>query len=343
MSQSPVAQDQSRQFLRGLPPRPANPPRHAAHRHARRRGALQRPVRAALCRAVVRCLRAPRSAIRARRSTICWCFTWCSARPCRTSRSMPSPISAMPTAAFLKPVYPGDTLNAVSEVIGLKENSNRKTGIVYVRSRGFNQNGDTVLDYVRWVMVRKRDEQARRARRKSAGAAEERGACAARRRLPADRCGGLRHRAGRQPAPLRRLQGGREDRSCRRHHGRRSRAHDRDAALSEHRAHPFQPVRREQGPLRPPADLWRPRHLAGARAHLQRARQCLPCGGDQWRAARGAAVRRLHGVRLVGSAGDAPNCPAARMSARCACAPSPPRTGRARIFRSRAATTTIRR
>jgi len=61
---------------------------------------------------------------------------------------------------FLKPVYPGDTLNAVSEVIGLKENSNRKTGIVYVRSRGFNQNGDTVLDYVRWVMVRKRDETA---------------------------------------------------------------------------------------------------------------------------------------------------------------------------------------
>ena len=73
---------------------------------------------------------------------------------------MPSPISATPIAAFSKPVYPGDTLNAVSEVIGLKENSNRKTGIVYVRSRGFNQNGDAVLDYVRWVMVRKRDEAA---------------------------------------------------------------------------------------------------------------------------------------------------------------------------------------
>jgi 2-methylfumaryl-CoA hydratase len=61
---------------------------------------------------------------------------------------------------FLKPVYPGDTLNAVSEVIGLKENSNRKTGIVYVRSRGFNQNGVLVLDYARWVMVKKRDENA---------------------------------------------------------------------------------------------------------------------------------------------------------------------------------------
>jgi 2-methylfumaryl-CoA hydratase len=61
---------------------------------------------------------------------------------------------------FLKAVYPGDTLNAVSEVIGLKENSNKKTGIVYVRSRGFNQDGVIVVDYARWVMVRKRDEKA---------------------------------------------------------------------------------------------------------------------------------------------------------------------------------------
>ena len=61
---------------------------------------------------------------------------------------------------FLKPVYPGVTLNAVSEVIGLRENANRKTGIVYVRSRGFDETGDAVLDYVRWVMVRKRDEAA---------------------------------------------------------------------------------------------------------------------------------------------------------------------------------------
>src|SRR4029079_16488747 len=42
---------------------------------------------------------------------------------------------------FLAPVYPGDTWTAASEVIGLKENSNRKTGIVYVRTRGFRQNG----------------------------------------------------------------------------------------------------------------------------------------------------------------------------------------------------------
>jgi 2-methylfumaryl-CoA hydratase len=61
---------------------------------------------------------------------------------------------------FRQTVVPGDTLHAISEVIGLKENSNRETGVVYVRSRGLNQRGETVLDYVRWVMVRKRDRNA---------------------------------------------------------------------------------------------------------------------------------------------------------------------------------------
>jgi 2-methylfumaryl-CoA hydratase len=61
---------------------------------------------------------------------------------------------------FLAAVYPGDTLSATSEVIGLKENSNRRTGVVYVRSIGRNDAGTPVLDYVRWVMVRKRDESA---------------------------------------------------------------------------------------------------------------------------------------------------------------------------------------
>ncbi len=61
---------------------------------------------------------------------------------------------------FGVPVHPGDTLSTVSTVIGLKENSNRKTGVVYVRSVGGNQRGEMVVDYVRWVMVRKRDEAA---------------------------------------------------------------------------------------------------------------------------------------------------------------------------------------
>jgi 2-methylfumaryl-CoA hydratase len=61
---------------------------------------------------------------------------------------------------FFKPAYPGDTLSTTSEVIGLKENSNRETGTVYVRSTGRNQHGDVVLEYNRWVMVRKRDKEA---------------------------------------------------------------------------------------------------------------------------------------------------------------------------------------
>ncbi|MEI4472479.1 MaoC family dehydratase [Frigidibacter sp. MR17.24] len=61
---------------------------------------------------------------------------------------------------WLGPVWPGDTLRAQSEVIGLRENSNGTSGVVYVRSRGINQAGETVLDYVRWVMVRKRDPAA---------------------------------------------------------------------------------------------------------------------------------------------------------------------------------------
>lgn len=61
---------------------------------------------------------------------------------------------------FGVPLYAGDTIIAQSKVIGLKENSNHETGIVYVHSVGRNQAGEIVLDYVRWVMVRKRDRLA---------------------------------------------------------------------------------------------------------------------------------------------------------------------------------------
>ncbi len=61
---------------------------------------------------------------------------------------------------FLAPVYPGDTLRAVSEVIGVKQTSSGKTGIVTVRTSGFNQDGARVLSYVRWVMVNKREFHA---------------------------------------------------------------------------------------------------------------------------------------------------------------------------------------
>jgi 2-methylfumaryl-CoA hydratase len=59
---------------------------------------------------------------------------------------------------FGAPVYPGDTVTTTSTVTGLKQNSNGKTGVVYVNSVGKNQHGHTVLDYTRWVMVNKADE-----------------------------------------------------------------------------------------------------------------------------------------------------------------------------------------
>nr|HEX4317205.1 MaoC family dehydratase [Kofleriaceae bacterium] len=61
---------------------------------------------------------------------------------------------------FLRPVYPGDTLVAESEVIGLREVSSGDAGVVYVRTHGTNQKGQEVLSFVRWVMVPKRDKEA---------------------------------------------------------------------------------------------------------------------------------------------------------------------------------------
>ena len=61
---------------------------------------------------------------------------------------------------FHRPIVPGDTISTRSEVIGLKENSNGKTGVVYVRSTATDQNDDTVIDWARWVMVHKRDHSA---------------------------------------------------------------------------------------------------------------------------------------------------------------------------------------
>ncbi len=61
---------------------------------------------------------------------------------------------------FHRPIRPGDTLQTRSEVIGLKENSNGKSGVVYVRSTATDQAGRTAIDWARWVMVHKRDHAA---------------------------------------------------------------------------------------------------------------------------------------------------------------------------------------
>lgn len=59
-----------------------------------------------------------------------------------------------------KRVYAGGTLSATSTVIGLKENSNRESGVLYVRTEGRDGAGDLVLEFARWAMVRKRDAGA---------------------------------------------------------------------------------------------------------------------------------------------------------------------------------------
>lgn len=61
---------------------------------------------------------------------------------------------------FHRPLVPGDTLQTSSEVIGLKENSNGKSGVVYVRSTATDQHGAVAIDWARWVMVHKRDHDA---------------------------------------------------------------------------------------------------------------------------------------------------------------------------------------
>jgi len=61
---------------------------------------------------------------------------------------------------FIRPVHAGTTLSSVSEVIGLKENSSGDSGVVYVRSDGFDQDNEHVLTFARWVMVRKRDPKS---------------------------------------------------------------------------------------------------------------------------------------------------------------------------------------
>ena len=61
---------------------------------------------------------------------------------------------------FKRPVVPGDTLSTFSEVIGLKQNSNGRTGVVHVRSTAVNQRDEIAIEWVRWVMVHKRDVDA---------------------------------------------------------------------------------------------------------------------------------------------------------------------------------------
>ena len=112
---------------------------------------------------------------------------------------------------FLKPVYPGDTLSSVSEVIGLKENSNRQTGVVYVRSRGFNQRGETGNRIC--ALGDGEEALARSAGARSASARAARGGRGRRPRLglSGNRPRRLRSRAQRLAVAVRGLRGGRRE------------------------------------------------------------------------------------------------------------------------------------
>lgn len=63
--------------------------------------------------------------------------------------------------SFPNPVFTGDTVSMTSTVIGLKENSNGKSGVVYVHSIGVNQDNKEVLNFKRWVMVHKKDHNTK--------------------------------------------------------------------------------------------------------------------------------------------------------------------------------------
>jgi acyl dehydratase len=61
------------------------------------------------------------------------------------------------------PVYAGDTLYAETQVLEKRESRSRpEQGIVKVRTRGINQDGQVVIEYARTVMVWKRASAPRR-------------------------------------------------------------------------------------------------------------------------------------------------------------------------------------
>ncbi len=56
-------------------------------------------------------------------------------------------------AAFLRPVYPGDTLRSLTRVKERKDRGPGKPGIVRLQTLGLNQHGEVVLQYERKIMV----------------------------------------------------------------------------------------------------------------------------------------------------------------------------------------------
>ena len=133
-----------------------HPSRDAPHADQRRRFALFGALR--------RALRAPKRGDFRARHRLSGKPDRRSARlPCRVrqdggGRSAHAVTSGYADGRFSQPVFAGDT-SATSQVIRLKETRGR-SGVVHVRSKGYNQRGEAVIEYVRWVMGRKRDSAA---------------------------------------------------------------------------------------------------------------------------------------------------------------------------------------
>lgn len=62
---------------------------------------------------------------------------------------------------FRKPIYAGETLTAVSEVVDKRESQSRpRDGIVTWHTRGFNAAGEEVIDFRRTNLVAKRGDRS---------------------------------------------------------------------------------------------------------------------------------------------------------------------------------------
>jgi acyl dehydratase len=60
---------------------------------------------------------------------------------------------------WLKPVYPGDTIDYVSEVVETRfSNSRPGFGLMTILSTGFNQNGEPVISFLSTTFVERRRE-----------------------------------------------------------------------------------------------------------------------------------------------------------------------------------------
>ena len=246
---------------------------------------------------------------------------------------MPWPISAMPRCASAAAVYDGDTPDRALD-------GDRAQGELEPRDRhrlcaheGSNQRGETVLSY----RALGHGAQARQGRA---------GAGGGRARACRERCRSILPRycppaidlAGYDTAlagsahlwddyePGERIDhvdGMTIEESCHM---------TRDAALPEHRQGPFQPACGEGRALRPAHRLWRPCHQPGPRPQLQRPGQCLPHRRASMAAATSIpaspGTRSMPGARCKAKA----ELPGRGDAARCACGPSPPRTGPAPIF-----------